>query len=282
MVMRHLLVRQRSLVTSTSLCAMGWLACSDFASEHDRITNDPPREPSTLASSAWDCTTSGAVDDPLVYSEATSLALAIQVIDIFTRATPPNLQVRACLITDLACERPITTDLSADAHGIVNVPLAIGLSGFLELTADGVAPGLFVLPGPLSVELSRLLGSRAVVLVPDGSPAGPALPIRTQSTADTGTLLVTVFDCAGRGADGVRLEVDSPAVPFAIIDGLPIINQRTTTSYAIAGFINVAPGVAVVSGYRTDTVEIVGRAAIPVRPGWDTLVTLLPQQGLEP
>ncbi len=228
----------------------------------------------------WDCTRGGATNDPLVYAEATSLALSIQVIDIFTRATPPNLKVRACLITDLACERPISVDLAPGVDGIVNIPLAIGVSGFLELTAQGMAPGLLVLPGPLSVELSLLLASRAVVLIPNESSTAPGL--RTQSAPDTGTVLVTVFDCTGSGAAGVRVEVDSPAVPFAIIDGLPITNQSTTTSYATVGFFNVAPGVAVVSGYRADTGGIVGRDAIPVRAGWDTLVTMLPEQGLAP
>lgn len=93
---------------------------------------------------------------------------------------------------------------------------------------------------------------------------------------------LTVFDCAGSAAAGVRVELDTPAVPFAIIDGLPITNQRTTTSYATVGFFNVGPGVSVVSGYRADTGDIVGRDAIPVRAGWDTLVTMMPEQGLEP
>lgn len=281
MVMRDRSIGQRALAAAIALCATGSLACSDFASEHD-IASGPALPPSTLASSAWDCTTSGAVDDPLVYSEATSLVLSIQVIDIITRETPPNLRVRACLITDLGCERPITPNLSADAEGIVNVPLATGLSGFLELTADGFGPGMFVLPGPLTLELAALLRSRAVVLVPTDSLESAVIPIRMASASQTGTLLVTVFDCDGRGADGVRIEVDTPALPFAIIDGLPIVDQRTTTSYATVGFINVEPGVAIVSGYRTDTGAIVGREAIPVRPGWDTLVSMLPEQGLEP
>lgn len=266
----------RVIARVLAACALGCLACSDFASEQDRAIA-PALEAATLVSTSWDCTATAAVEDPFVYSDAASLTLSIQVIDIFTRATPSNLTVRACLITDLACERPITTDLSADADGVVNVPLAVGVSGFLELRADGIAPGLFVLPGPLSVELAALLASRAVVVVSGDSEESSAIPIRAQSMTDTGTLIVNVFDCEGRGAAGVRLEIDTPGLPFSIIDGLPILNQQTTTSYATAGFFNVTPGVAIVSGYRVDTGEIVGRDAVPVRPGWDTLVTMLPE-----
>lgn len=275
-------LRQTRLVLSLGLCASAWLACADFASEDDRRANDPGLEPAMALTGEWDCTTSAPLADPLVYSQATRVLLSIHVIDIFTRATPPNLKVRACLITDLDCERPITADLSADAQGVVNVPLVAGVSGYLELRGDGMAPGLLVLPGPFSPELAVLLGSRAVVLVSDGSAPNAAIPIRSRAMPGTGTLLVTVVDCAGNGAAGVRLEIDSPALPFAIVDGLPIVDEDTTTSYATAGFVNVPPGVAFVSGYRDDTDQIVGSHAVPVRSGWDTLIHLLPDPGVEP
>ncbi len=283
MVKRHRFVRQLALLWLSGSCALEGLACSSFASENDRAAADLGVEPSLPVSSAWDCTTNTntEVRDPFVYSEATSLALSIQVIDIFTRSVPPNLKVRACLITDLECERPISADLSADADGIVTVPLAVGVSGFLELTADGVAPEVFVLPGPLSLELVTLLRSRPLILVSTGD-AGSTLPIRAQATPDTGILTITVFDCDGKGAAGVRLEVDAQTVPYSIIDGLPILNERTTTSNAVVGFINVMPGVTVVRGYRADTGQIVGRVAVPVRAGWDTLAYMLPEPGLVP
>ena len=223
-----------------------------------------------------------AVSDPLVYTGADRLEFALRAVDISTRATPPNLTVRACLITDPACERPITNALSADAEGIVHVPLTVGVSCFLEIQGDGIAPSLLVFPGPLSEDLARLLESRAVVVVPRESPESAPIPIRTQATPDTGTLLVTVYDCAGRGAAGVRLELNGPAVPFSIVDGLPIMNQNTTTTYATAGFINVEPGVSVVSGYRVDSGGFIGQDAVLIRAGWDTLANMLPEPHVSP
>ncbi len=259
------------------LCVLGFVACSGFADEDDVLATDPETGQSTQTSSAWDCRSSSTISDPLVYSEAASLRLTLGVIDIATRRPPPGLRVRACLITDLGCERPLTESLSVSEDGVVTVPLAVGLSGFLELTGDGVAPALFILPSPLSQQVATLLQSQPVILIPNGAEPNTATALRMPSDPAAGTLVVTAFDCAGQPAAGVRLELDTVALPFAIVDGLPIMNQTTTTSYATAGFVNVTPGVAVVRGYRADTGQLVGQDAVPVRPGWDTLVSMLPE-----
>jgi hypothetical protein len=271
--------RLRSTLGHGWLCVLA--ACSDFAGEQDVLAAPPEAASSALGSGAWDCRAISAISDPLVYSEAASLRLALGVIDITTRRPPPGLKVRACLITDLGCERPLTESLSVNEDGVVTVPLAVGLSGFLELTGDGVAPALFILPSPLSEPVAAVLQNQPVILIPDGAEPGSATVLRGPSDPATGTLVVTVFDCAGQAAAGVRLELDTLALPFAIVDGLPVTNQDTTTSYATAGFVNVTPGVAIVSGYRADTGQRVGQDAVPVRAGWDTLVSMLPE-GVDP
>lgn len=278
--MQPLYRRLQPLTRHGRFCGAALVGCSSFANEADVLTTDPAAPPAAESSSVSNCDASREVTDPLAYSEAPRLTLALNVLDISTRTVPSNLAVRACLITDLDCTRPITDTLQADATGIVTIPLAVGMTAYLEIEADGIAPALFPLPGTLSQELAALLQQQPLVVIPSGAES-IAEPIRSQSEPTAGSVVVTVSDCAGQAAAGVRLELDTAAVPFSIVDGLLVMNRSTTTASAVAGFVNVTPGVAIIKGYRVDTGQVFGEDAAPVRPGWDTLVRMLPD-GVEP
>jgi hypothetical protein len=276
--MQALYPQLRPLTRHVWLCLTGLVACSAFANEADMRTVDPA--PSGAESPGRPCDASRPVTDPLVYADAVSIPLSLSVLDIGTRAAPSNLEVRACLITDLDCERPISDALGADADGVVTIPLALGVTGYLEIRGDGITPALFPLPGTLSSELAGLLERQPLVVIPSGVES-IASPIRSQSEPGAGSVVVTVSDCDGQAAPGVRLELDTIALPFSIVDGLLVMNQSTTTDSAVAGFINVMPGVAIIRGYREATGQVFGEDAAPVRPGWDTLVRMLPD-GAQP
>jgi hypothetical protein len=276
--MQALYRQLRPLTRHVGLCVTGLVACSAFANEADKLTVDPA--PSGAESPGRPCDASRPVTDPSVDADAVSIPLSLNVLDIGTRVAPSNLEVRACLITDPDCERPISDALGADADGVVTIPLALGITGYLEIRGDGITPALFPLPGMLSSGLAGLLERQPLVVIPSGVDS-IASPIRSQSEPGAGSVVVTVSDCDGQAAPGVRLELDTAAVPFSIVDGLLVMNQSTTTGSAVAGFINVMPGVAIIRGYRAATGEVFGEDTAPVRPGWDTLVRMLPD-GAQP
>lgn len=193
------------------------------------------------------------------------MVYSLQLLDLATLQPSAGLQVRACGLTDLNCERPVVAPLVVRADGWVDIPLFVGFTGYLEVTGEGVLPGIIVPSDPLTLDsepgypyltLSQLALSalgRAVNIEVD-----PAL----------GMLSVRAFDCQGVTAPGVQLTKVGPGTPWYFVSGLPSSIERKTDAEGFGGFANAPPGLAQVNALTAEGTSISGELNMMVRPGW--------------
>lgn len=244
-------------------------ACSSLASETDML-------PDSVASDGpWRCFKSTSNRPSAVVNPA-RLDYGMQVLDLATRRPPRNLKVRACALSDITCSRPVTPEISPNAEGTLVLPLTIGFDGFLELTADDMGPTLYVFAGTLSGELSTLLGSQPVSMLSLQALQALEASFLTPVAADAGRVVMTTLDCDARLSAGVRVKLPAPAVPFAVIAGLPVARQDTTGADGVIGFVNVTSGVALVSATIVELDATLDQKTLPIRAGWTTQTVLLP------
>jgi hypothetical protein len=74
----------------------------------------------------------------------------------------------------------------------------------------------------------------------------------------------------------VRLQLDTGAIPYAFVDQLPVANQDVTSEQGLAGFVNVPPGVVVVSSFAQGQPQALNVESLLVRSGWLSSMSLLP------
>jgi hypothetical protein len=249
--------------------------CSRFASELD-VGGEIGTQPLQLNPADWSCVSDEA-GNPAMSPNSPPLDFPISARDLLTGQIPVNLRIRACYRPDVSCSRPAVDWQSPAADGVVLLPLTEGFNGYLEIVGDDEVPTLYVLPAPLTSELIAALSTVPVSLLPPDALLAFGSTSQLAFDLTAGMLSINTFDCAGSGAPNVRLEVNVPAVPFVIVDGLPIAGLDTTTDEGSAGFANVQPGLVVVRGFRADTMDSVGLETVLVRGRWVTVCSLMPQ-----
>lgn len=267
---------------AVGILLLGMSGCTRFASELDVPGGfgDDPLDTEVLPIEPWGCVSDQA-GNPLSSPNGPPLDFAIEARDFLSGRTPTNLLIRACHRPDVSCVRPATDWLSPNAEGVVTVPLMEGFNGYLEVRGDDEVPTLFVFPAPLSLELVAMLPGFVTVLPPDALLAfGEASHLEINPGA--GILSINTFDCSGPSGAGVRLELNTSAVPFSFIDGLPIAGLDTTSEDGSAGFANVLPGLVVVKGYWSTRTAPVGLETVLVRAMWVTVGSLMPQYAGSP
>jgi hypothetical protein len=255
----------RALAFAASILLAG-SACSSLASESDTLTG-------SAADGPWRCFES-AGSRPNV--NAARFDYSMQVLDLATKRPPSNLNVRACALSDLTCSRPVTPAVGLNADGRVVLPLTLGFDGFLELTADDMGPTLSLFAEPLSRELATLMASQPTPMLSLESLQALQASLGAAISAQAGQIALTALDCNARPAAGMRVQVAAPAVPFAVISGLPVAQRDTTGADGIVGFVNVTAGVAVVNASIVGLNAALDQRTLPIRSGWITQTTLLP------
>jgi hypothetical protein len=107
-----------------------------------------------------------------------------------------------------------------------------------------------------------------------------------ESDRSKGIVLVSVFDCEGNAAPGVRIEQSdgSDAQSAFYFEGTLPDRDRTTTTVssklssttdlAVAGLSNVAPGYVALSAVLDTDDELMGKVVVQVRPFTITWVEL--------
>jgi hypothetical protein len=243
--------------------------CSSLASESDVLTD------SATSAGPWRCFESTSNRPSAVVNPA-RLDYSMQVLDLATRRPPRNLKVRGCALSDITCSRPLTEATGPNADGTLVLPLILGFDGFLELTADDMGPTLYVFAGALSRELSTLMGSQPVSMLSLQALQALEASFPTPVAADAGRVVITALDCDARLSAGVRVKIAAPAVPFAVIAGLPVARQDTTDADGVVGFVNVTAGVALVSATIVNLDAALDQKTLPIRAGWTTQTILLP------
>lgn len=246
--------------------------CTKFASEDDGVELQ-----GLLQQPEWACLSESADEGDVMPTDGPLLAYAFNARSYISGQTPRNLRGRACYRADVACAQPATEYFTPDQAGVVTLPLTEGFNGYVEIVSDDMVPTLLFFPALLTRELAQSLSAVPVSLLPLEALLAFGAAANIELDPGSGVVSINTFDCLGPAAPDIRLELNSPAVPFTFVDGLPIAFQDTTTDDGSGGFANVMPGLVVVRGFRAGTEDLVGLETVLVRSQWVTVGSLMPQ-----
>jgi hypothetical protein len=265
-----------------ALAAAALTSCTRFASEFDAAAGaaagDREEVVNNLAAGGvdWACVEEGGTALGLPENRQRPLTYALRANDFITNTPLPTLQVRACFRSDVACSSPATPFISTGADGVASVTLFEGFNGFLEIRSEGMLPSLVFFADTWSAELLRALERVPVALLPIPALVALSESARVPLDQSGGVISVNAYDCDGSSASGVRLETNTAAVPYSFVDGLPVAYQDVTSEQGLAGFVNVPPGVVVVTAFPEDGTRAMSIDTFLVRAGWMTNQSLIP------
>lgn len=188
----------------------------------------------------------------------------------------------ACDLTDVDCESPRLEGVTADSMlRFDDLPHAF--SGYLTVRAPNHVDALVHSNRPFTerdtvVEAPTLFTPSIYAALAEGG--------GEESDPSKGIVLVSVFDCDGNAAPGVRIEqsdgVDAQSA-FYFEGTLPDRDRTVTTvsstltssaDLALAGFSNVTPGYLSLSAVLDADDEVLGKVLVHVRPLTVTWVEL--------
>lgn len=267
------------------LAALMSSSCVKFASELD--TPSPAEggaEPSlgsgldgagSAVGRDWSCASGVGTAPAAVDDDQVPLSYVFELEHFITGQPLDGARVRACFRPDVSCDAPLSETVVNGSAGPGQVVAYEGFNGYLEITAAGMLPYL-VFFGPWSRALLAELESVPLRVLPEATLQALGSTANVPLDPAAGVVAIATLDCAGASAGGVRLELDRGAIPYAFVDDLPVINRDSTGSQGLAGFVNVPPGIVVVTGYRDGASEPVGVESMLVRPGWVSSSFLLP------
>lgn len=263
-----------------ALLAAALTGCTKFASELDQVTEGLEPPPELPGDAAWGCLSEPS--PPEAPPNGPALPYPLVALDFVSSGVPQNLRGRACYRADVDCIDPALDFVAADDTGTLPLELWEGFNGYIEIVSDDMVPTLLVFPAPLTPELAAAVRAVPVSLLPYEALLAFGRAFQLELNPEAGVISVTAYDCSRPAVAGVRLQLNSPAIPFTFVDGLPIAYQDTTSEEGTAGFANVTPGLVVLRGFLEGSMDLVGLETVPVRAGWVTVASLMPQFAMSP
>lgn len=171
------------------------------------------------------------------------ITITYRFVEYGTYDRAPGLGVRVCNASGLACGAP----RAANAAGEASVEFPAGSSdGYAEVTGAGYASVRVYLPRVTRDFTVFVPVIKQPMFEGLASLVAPLDPLRAH-------VIVSVLDCEGGAADGVRLSIDDVAAskrPFYFDDQGPKPSPPADTTVAdkttgaIGGFLNVTPGIS--------------------------------------
>lgn len=219
----------------------------------------------------WSCLQVQRPPSPLVTipAGASRLVQSLQVLSLANGEVPPNVRVRACPARDVDCANPLTDNISVDLRGWVDLPLYEGFDGFLEITGETVVSTLLFYSDPLRP--NGQVDKTPLGLVEKDLLPGLSGATGTQQDPALGLVYLRAFDCQGVAAPGVTFSIDRPGWRWYFVGALPSASAEETADTGLGGFINVAPGVAVVDArLPSENLAIATPKSVLVRANWMT------------
>ncbi len=204
-----------------------------------------------------------------------TVSVRFAVTDFVELTVPPGLTAKACESRDIRCENPVIDDVTPDSDGFIEFEnLPHGWRGYSQLSAPDYVDSLVFTNRPYTE---------------DTMPDGPTMltPDQLQQIAmggnedidmTKGIAILTVYDCDGNAAPGVRFEQDDssneePAFYFS--STLPDRERPHTTvttqltrsmkPLAVGGFSHIEPGYVTMVAILDETEEEVGRVIVQIR-----------------
>lgn len=249
--------------------AWGAAGCTALASGSDTL-NEAPGQLGTAGAAAasaptadpkWGCLDAMAAPSAVALRPMVSFSLRLN--DPTTQSTPPAASVRACNRFDLDCAAPVDGPAVPAQDGLIHLNLPQGFAGFLEVTSPAIVPALYFFNPPLETDRQD-----EFIVVSFDAARGLAGQGNVALDPELGMIAVRTMDCTGELSGGVEFSNDKGGVPFAFVDGLPVIGYVVSNGDGIGGFVNVPPGLVVLQGQEAGSSRISGKASVLVRKGW--------------
>jgi hypothetical protein len=249
------------------------LACTPFEAGSDELDAETliqQQSPEPGSGREWACLGAGEPTRTLVPAPiGRRLVQSIQILNMVNGAVIPELFVRGCTQRDVECTAPVTERLPVGADGWIDMPLYEGFTGYLEITGDTLLSTALFYPDPLVA--GQEVYSTSVGLLERASVPSLTGATGTRQEDAFGLVVLRSLDCEGEGALGVRYSIDKPGSSWYFVDGLPSSGASETADSGLGGFINVAPGVAIVTAELSSAGSpIVAPTSVLVRAGWMT------------
>jgi hypothetical protein len=250
------------------LAACVALGCSEYKPASDTVESLVGSLEPGGSTSDWSCVDPGmrVAPRPVFSQTVDRLVYSFQLVDLSNGQLYPDVRVRACGLSDINCENPVTDMLQVDAEGWVDIPLFRNFTGFLEIRSAAAVSTLFYLNDP--VEESTVEYPVGLISIESLGPLVQLLGVQPQ--ANTGIVALRVFDCDGNTASGVSLSTNNAGLPWYFVDGLPSSTSRGTGADGLTGLVNVEPGLAEVDVRAPNGISVDGMQSVVVRPNWLT------------
>jgi len=169
--------------------------------------------------------------------------LRMQVLDYVTLKAPSGLRVLACRSNDATCTSPVNTFDDPDGTGAIELALPGGFIGFLEVTGDGMLPGLWYLTRPIDGDRTF----KDLLVVSPDTLRGLASITGYSADAGKGLVIMEAFDCDEGALGGVHFDEEKGgALPFYIVDLSPNVDVKVSVleeeNNATGGLLNAEVG----------------------------------------
>jgi hypothetical protein len=232
-----------------------------------------PNDPLNPQNPRWACEATQPADN-------TGYKLTMHLTDaISSMKVLPGIEAQLCRKLDATCENPVGSMATSDETGLVTLQVEKGFDGFVQLTGSKIAPSMYFLTPPASgdldlpmVPLASPLGASQIVLQAGGN---------TWAKDTSGIVLLTAFDCLGKGAAGINFSIGGAPDPntfiFYLVKSLPTTNTSVTDDTGYGGLVNVPAGVRTVSALLGGpSGHKIGEISILVRAGYVSYSSVTP------
>jgi hypothetical protein len=201
--------------------------------------------------------------------------LTIHVRDLVNQMPISGVTAVVCARPDPMCTMPLTLPTPATPMGDLQLPLAAGFDGFLELRAPGRMPGLYFVYPPMDA-------NREIPLVPmlDADLVKTLAELnKKELMPDRGHLLLGAYDCQKTPGEGIVLtspDADEKASVFYVLNNLPKVDAQSTDASGRGGYINMKEGVVAITASLASDNRKIASVSLLVRPGMMTFTSIVP------
>jgi hypothetical protein len=193
--------------------------------------------------------------------------LIVPVIDALQLSYVPDVPLVACSKLDYECAQPVVKAMTGtDGRAKLSVPA--NFSGYVQqVESTSYGPGLYFPPAllPMDKEL------RNFPIFRNGSTAALGLALGAALDPERGHIMLVSEDCMGNAVPGVAFttpQADTKTVQFYVRGQIPTTSAVDTPPEGTGGYMNLPPGVVVItakevkSGIELSTTTVLVRAGV--------------------
>lgn len=226
-----------------------------------------------IVDETWTCLDRPASGPPTT----TTVHVTLNTVDLLSKRPLAGLNLTQCAKLDADCAFPIGQYQSNEA-GQVDVVMPVGFDGYLLAEGAGIYPTLIF---PPNTSKQRAPGTLPLVPASFVGTMFGEFGVTSFGT-ERSAILTTALDCLGRPAPGMILAsqpADEQTVSYVLEGGLPSRTARATDGTGAGGFVNIKAGRAVITSTMASSNRLVGTVGVQVRPGYLTMVLVMPNGG---